>query len=161
MGKTFDFDVGLGQVIRGWDEGMVGLCVGARATLIVPSLFGYMDGATRQFDVDIVGVNRPADSPPDLFRALDRDASGILEMDEMQFFWHAQGQQMPPNLVETYDKNGDNQLSCEEVCTCFQNLPKGMRSCHRSLVFSALSRSPYLLRAWRSLTDQRCVRRAA
>ena len=35
-GSTFDFTIGTGQVIAGWDEGLLGLCVGAKATLIIP-----------------------------------------------------------------------------------------------------------------------------
>ena len=35
-GDTFDFTIGKGQVIAGWDEGLLGLCVGAKATLIIP-----------------------------------------------------------------------------------------------------------------------------
>eukprot|EP01083_Nonionella_stella_P116007 344417_1 len=30
-GETFDVIIGMGQVIRGWDEGIVGLCLGAKA----------------------------------------------------------------------------------------------------------------------------------
>jgi FKBP-type peptidyl-prolyl cis-trans isomerase len=42
-GKTFDFPLGGGRVIRGWDEGLVGLCKGAKATLIIPPEMGYGD----------------------------------------------------------------------------------------------------------------------
>ena len=40
-GSTFDFRLGGGQVIRGWDEGLIGLCKGAKATLIIPPEMGY------------------------------------------------------------------------------------------------------------------------
>ena len=40
-GKTFDFPLGGGRVIRGWDEGLVGLCKGAKATLVIPPEMGY------------------------------------------------------------------------------------------------------------------------
>jgi FKBP-type peptidyl-prolyl cis-trans isomerase len=40
-GSTFDFQIGVGQVIKGWDEGIVGLCVGAKAKLIIPPEKGY------------------------------------------------------------------------------------------------------------------------
>jgi hypothetical protein len=42
-GKTFDFPLGGGRVIRGWDEGLVGLCKGAQATLVIPPELGYGD----------------------------------------------------------------------------------------------------------------------
>jgi FKBP-type peptidyl-prolyl cis-trans isomerase len=31
---TFDFQIGMGSVIKGWDEGIVGLCKGAKASLV-------------------------------------------------------------------------------------------------------------------------------
>ena len=64
-GATFDFEIGAGRVIRGWDEGLVGLCKGAKATLIIPPALGYGDrgagadipgGATLRFDVEVVDV---------------------------------------------------------------------------------------------------------
>lgn len=39
--KPFEFQVGLGQVIRGWDEGLTLLNKGAKATLYIPSPLGY------------------------------------------------------------------------------------------------------------------------
>ena len=33
-GATFDFQIGMGSVIKGWDEGIIGLCKGAKATLV-------------------------------------------------------------------------------------------------------------------------------
>jgi FKBP-type peptidyl-prolyl cis-trans isomerase len=47
-GKTFDFPLGGGRVIRGWDEGLVGLCKGAKATLIIPPEMGYGDSGERE-----------------------------------------------------------------------------------------------------------------
>merc|ERR1719464_852810 len=35
-GDTFDFTIGEGQVIKGWDEGILGLCIGAKANLVIP-----------------------------------------------------------------------------------------------------------------------------
>ena len=64
-GATFDFEIGAGRVIQGWDEGLVGLCKGAKATLIIPPALGYGDrgagadipgGATLRFDVEVVDV---------------------------------------------------------------------------------------------------------
>jgi FKBP-type peptidyl-prolyl cis-trans isomerase len=40
-GHTFDFQIGAGRVIKGWDEGIVGLCKGAKATLVIPAEMGY------------------------------------------------------------------------------------------------------------------------
>ena len=40
-GQTFDFAIGNGQVIPGWDQGLIGLCKGAKATLVIPPDMGY------------------------------------------------------------------------------------------------------------------------
>ena len=40
-GKPFDFDLGGGQVIKGWDEGVAGMKVGGERLLRIPADLGY------------------------------------------------------------------------------------------------------------------------
>jgi FKBP-type peptidyl-prolyl cis-trans isomerase len=40
-GKTFSFKVGAGQVIRGWDQGLLDMCPGEGRTLTIPPELGY------------------------------------------------------------------------------------------------------------------------
>ena len=63
--STFNFEIGAGYVIQGWDEGLIGLCKGAKAILIIPPELGYGDrgaggaipgGATLRFDVEVVDI---------------------------------------------------------------------------------------------------------
>ena len=64
-GQPFQFNLGMGQVIQGWDEGVQLMSVGDRYRFIIPSNLGYGDGgqgpippkATLIFDVELLGVN--------------------------------------------------------------------------------------------------------
>jgi len=65
--QPFTFTMGVGQVIPGWDQGLLGVCPGEERHLVVPSPLAYGDrgagdvippGATLLFDIVIVDVNR-------------------------------------------------------------------------------------------------------
>ncbi|KAF8557625.1 hypothetical protein OG21DRAFT_1406737 [Imleria badia] len=40
-GQPLSFKLGVGQVIRGWDDGLLGACVGEKRTLTIPSRLAY------------------------------------------------------------------------------------------------------------------------
>jgi peptidylprolyl isomerase len=40
-GKPFPFTLGKGEVIKGWDQGIVGMKVGGRRELIIPASLAY------------------------------------------------------------------------------------------------------------------------
>ena len=64
-GQPFEFPLGEGRVIKGWDQGVAGMKVGGQRTLTIPPGLGYgsrgaggliPSNATLIFDVELLGV---------------------------------------------------------------------------------------------------------
>jgi hypothetical protein len=123
-GKTFGTQIGVGRVIKGWDQGIVGLCKGAQANLIIPPELGYgasgaggdiPGGATLHFDVEVVGITDGPPPPPNLFEQLDTNKDSKLDKDEVLAYFKEQGQDdLPPGLWEKEDKDADGFIAWDE-----------------------------------------------
>jgi peptidylprolyl isomerase len=67
-GQPFEFKLGAGTVIKGWEEALAGVKAGARMQLVIPAGLAYGNrqvgeippGATLVFNVEVVAVNPPA-----------------------------------------------------------------------------------------------------
>ena len=67
-GKPFKFQIGLRQVIEGWDLGLIGMQVGGKRTLIIPPELAYgkkgagdliPSNATLIFDIEVIDIQPP------------------------------------------------------------------------------------------------------
>uniref|UniRef100_A0A914UJ12 peptidylprolyl isomerase n=1 Tax=Plectus sambesii TaxID=2011161 RepID=A0A914UJ12_9BILA len=66
----FVFTLGSGQVIKGWDQGLLNMCEGEQRKLVIPADLGYGErgappkippGATLKFDVELLKIERRSD----------------------------------------------------------------------------------------------------
>jgi len=107
--EPFKFQIGVGQVIKGWEEGVLGMCVGEKRRLIVPPALGYGDqgagdiipgGATLFFDVELISTEE-GPTPVNVFKQIDLDSDMALSRDEISSYLKQQ--------VETMQNAGGEQ----------------------------------------------------
>ncbi|KAK4124235.1 hypothetical protein N657DRAFT_680259 [Parathielavia appendiculata] len=63
-GSPFSFKLGAGMVIKGWDEGLLDMCIGEKRTLTIAPSYGYGDrsigpipaGSTLVFETELMGI---------------------------------------------------------------------------------------------------------
>jgi len=99
---TFDFKLGAGQVIQGWEKGVPGMCVGEKRKLTVPPELAYGDvgfsdiippKSTLVFEIELVDVKAASDA---------HDHHGVQHDHEADSF-------------TAIDANGDKQITSEEM----------------------------------------------
>lgn len=89
--QPFSFQLGVGQVIKGWDQGLLDMCVGEKRKLVIPPQLAYGDrgagsvipaGATLTFEVDLLSIG---DSPPpvNVFKEIDANSDMSLSREEV------------------------------------------------------------------------------
>jgi len=114
--EPFQFQIGIGQVIRGWDEGIEGMCVGEKRKLIVPPELGYGEqgagdvipgGATLHFDVELLHIaDGPA--PVNVFKEIDSNADMQVSRDELNDYLNKQ-------IEEIKAKGGEEANNVDEL----------------------------------------------
>nr|NP_001246448.1 FK506-binding protein 14, isoform D [Drosophila melanogaster]AFH08201.1 FK506-binding protein 14, isoform D [Drosophila melanogaster] len=89
--QPFTFQLGAGQVIKGWDQGLLNMCVGEKRKLTIPPQLGYGDQgagnvippkATLLFDVELINIGN---APPttNVFKEIDDNADKQLSREEV------------------------------------------------------------------------------
>jgi len=100
--QPFTFQIGVGQVVKGWDQGLLDMCVGEKRRLIVPSHLGYGEhgagevippGATLVFEVELLKIET---SPPvvNVFKEIDHNDDAQLSREEVSEYLKKQMESM-------------------------------------------------------------------
>lgn len=123
--QPFNFQLGVGQVIKGWDQGLSDMCVGEKRKLTVPPSLGYGDqgagdvipgGATLHFDVELLSINE-APAPQNVFKMVDADDDQQISREEIQTYLtkqlEEQKSEMPEGQMDEMLQNQDKLI--EEI----------------------------------------------
>ncbi len=116
------FAVGQGRVIAGLDRGLIGLCKGSSARIVVPPHLGYgragkpeqgvWPDTTLCYDVEILDI-RPG--VPNDFAKIDTNRDWEISVDEAREYFEGLGQEVNyDKLWEDEDKDGDGYISWDE-----------------------------------------------
>merc|ERR1719162_1004730 len=98
--EGFNFQVGAGQVIQGWEKGLLDMCIGEKRTLVIPPKLGYgkqgagvviPGGATLNFVVELVGISDKAAPGPSMFKQMDTNDDGKVTVSEAGAFFEKNG----------------------------------------------------------------------
>jgi len=89
-GTPFSFKLGGGQVIKGWDEGLLNMCIGEKRTLTVPPEYGYGQrsvgpipaGSVLIFETELMGIEGVSKPESIVTKATDSASSIASEATE-------------------------------------------------------------------------------
>lgn len=93
--QPFSFQIGQGQVIKGWDQGLLDMCVGEKRKLTIPPSLGYGEkgagnvipgGATLMFETELIHIGDAQHVTTNVFKEIDADKDNQLSREEVRGF---------------------------------------------------------------------------
>lgn len=114
------------KVIKGISKGLLGLCEGAFATLLIPPEMGYgeeggsfnnvVGNATLRYEIEILQVadEHPGPMLPNAFKNVDRNKDMKLSADEIEVYFEKIGRPMPMRVMDIDDTDSDGFISYDE-----------------------------------------------
>ncbi|ELT92778.1 hypothetical protein CAPTEDRAFT_182499 [Capitella teleta] len=135
-GEPLQFQLGSGQVIRGWDQGLLNMCVGEKRKLTIPSHLAYGQkgagerippGATLIFTTELIDVSDEKQKGENIFKEIDADGDNLLSQEEFDVFFalemknmslvmrdESHNRQIATKIFSIEDLNGDGNVTLEE-----------------------------------------------
>ncbi|KAI8384590.1 uncharacterized protein BYT42DRAFT_563015 [Radiomyces spectabilis] len=101
--QPFEFTLGTGRVIQGWEQGLKNMCIGEKRRLVIPPHLGYGDrgagsaipgGATLVFDVELVNIKegtRPYDYAQNKQQQLQEKIANYFDLSSPLFLYSTGG----------------------------------------------------------------------
>ncbi|XP_055310235.1 uncharacterized protein LOC129573583 isoform X1 [Sitodiplosis mosellana] len=92
--QPFSFQIGSSQVIKGWDQGLLDMCVGEKRKLTIPPSLGYGDrgagnvipgGATLMFEVELLDIGN-SHPTTNVFKEIDENRDNQLSREEVNVY---------------------------------------------------------------------------
>ncbi|XP_034255296.1 FK506-binding protein 2 isoform X2 [Thrips palmi] len=128
--QPFTFQLGVGQVIKGWDQGLTDMCVGEVRKLTIPPALAYGDrgagnvipgGATLTFNVELLNIGDAAPTT-NVFKEIDSDKDNQLSREEVSGYLKKQmvaaegseGAEDVKKMLEEHDKLVDEIFQHED-----------------------------------------------
>ena len=124
----FEFPLGVGRVIKGWDEGMLDMCVGEKRLLQIPPDKGYGDrgagkdipgGATLKFDVELFDI-KDAPPQPNIFDELDANGDLTITLKEMEQWFLAKRQITGSQVTTAFESEDKDEVQYFRWWSCYQ-----------------------------------------
>nr|CAB3246438.1 FK506-binding protein 2-like [Phallusia mammillata] len=123
--KPYRFQLGTGEVIEGFDEGLVGMCPGEKRKLTVPPHMAYghkgghlpqMPGGTLVFDVELVHAE-VGPRHPNVFKSMDIDGDKYLTRFEVREYLRSEVKKTegPPMSEQEQVEIVDSILEMEDI----------------------------------------------